>query len=411
MIRREDSVHGEASPTAATQYELLVDAVRDYAIFMLDPLGNVMTWNEGARRIKGYKAEEVIGRNFSIFYPPEDVESGTPQQILETAEREGRCDIEGWRVRSDGSRFWAHVVITSVYDSEHQLRGFAKVTGDNTIRRQAEEMKQALLEQREARMRADQERQVAEASSRAAQEANEAKNQFLMMLSHELKTPLTSIVGWSQFLASLEPGDEMMREAVWAISRSAETQARLVNDVLDISRIVAGKLRLEIEDASVAGILRETAEQIRSSAESKSIQLEVTISHDLGMARVDRARLHQIVWNLLDNAVKFTPAHGTVRLGAKRSDDVIEITVADDGWGIPSQQLSRIFHPFSQADMAATRRHGGLGLGLTIVRHLVEAHGGSVSGDSEGPGRGATFRVSLPVNARLGSSPGSAVFQ
>jgi PAS domain S-box-containing protein len=392
-------------------FRLLVASVQDYAIFMLDPGGNVMSWNEGAERIKGYRADEVIGKNFSVFYPPEERESGTPGKLLERAARDGRCDVEGSRVRKDGSRFWAHVVITAVHDAEGRLRGFAKVTRDNTVRRQAEEMRQAFLDQREARMRADQERQLAEAASRAAQEANEAKNQFLMMLSHELKTPLTSIVGWSQFLSGLEPGDEMAAEAVRAIRRSAEIQARLVNDVLDISRIVAGKLRLELGDVDVAAVMRGAVDQVEPAVASKSIRFEVAIPDDLGTAHVDRARLEQIVWNLLDNAVKFTPEQGRVRLSASRSGEFIEIVVADEGMGIPPPLLERIFHPFSQADMGVTRRYGGLGLGLTIVRHLVEAHGGSITGESEGAGKGATFRVTLPVTAVVNAVPDTQIFQ
>jgi PAS domain S-box-containing protein len=392
-------------------FRLLVASVKDYAIFMLDPGGNVMSWNEGAERIKGYRADEVIGKNFSVFYTPEERESGTPGKLLERAARDGRCDVEGWRVRKDGSRFWAHVVITAVHDAEGRLRGFAKVTRDNTVRKQAEEMKQAFLDQRDARMRADQERQLAEAASRAAQEANEAKNQFLMMLSHELKTPLTSIVGWSQFLSGLEPDDEMAAEAIQSIRRSAEMQARLVNDVLDISRIVAGKLRLELGDADVAAVMRDVVAQVEPAVASKSIRLEVAIPDDLGTAHVDRARLEQIVWNLLDNAVKFTPEQGRIRLSASRSGEFIEIVVADEGMGIPPPLLERIFHPFSQADMGVTRRHGGLGLGLTIVRHLVEAHGGSITPESEGAGKGATFRVTLPVTAVVNSVPDTRIFQ
>ncbi|HUF17068.1 MAG TPA: PAS domain-containing sensor histidine kinase, partial [Thermoanaerobaculia bacterium] len=327
------------------------------------------------------------------------------------AARQERCDVEGWRVRKDGGRFWAHVVITAVHDSEGRLRGFAKITRDNTGRKQAEEMKQAFLVQREARMRADQERQLAEASSLAAQDANQAKNEFLMMLSHEMKTPLTSIVGWSQFLSGLEPGDEMAGEAVRAIRRSAEIQARLVKDVLDISRIVAGKLKLELDDTDVARVIRDAADQVEPAVESKSILLEIAIPDDLGTAHLDRARLEQIVWNLLDNAVKFTPEQGKVRLSASRSEDSIEIVVGDEGKGIPPLLLERIFHPFSQADTGVTRSHGGLGLGLTIVRHLVDAHGGSITGESEGPGKGATFRVRLPVAAVLNSAPGNEIFQ
>src|SRR5205814_7603689 len=297
-----------------TIFRLLVDSVQDYAIFMLDPNGNVESWNLGAERIKQYRADEIIGKHFSIFYPPEDIESRKPWRELETAIRDGRVEDEGWRVRKDGSRFWANVVITAVYDDEHQLRGFAKVTRDISARRDAEETRAALLEQREARVQAEEEKRRAEASYRAAQEANRAKDEFLMTLSHELRTPMTAILGWSRLLPTLPVSDASFKDAIAAIGRSAQLQAKLIDDVLDISRIVSGKLRLAIDVIDVVPILRAAVDAVRPSADAKNISITTNFEPGLGSATVDPVRLQQIVWNLLANAVKFTVKNGHVEL-------------------------------------------------------------------------------------------------
>ncbi|HEX8620322.1 MAG TPA: PAS domain S-box protein, partial [Thermoanaerobaculia bacterium] len=202
-------------------FQLLVSSVRDYAIFMLDPDGRVATWNEGAQRIKGYTPDEIIGRHFSSFYGEEDLLDGKPERELRIARAEGAVEDEGWRIRKDGTRFWANVVITAVYDAQRNLRGFAKVTRDITERKHAAETQQALLEQREARLQAEEERRRAEASYRVAQEANRAKDEFLMTLSHELRTPMTAILGWARMLPTMAPEDPMFREAVGAIASGA----------------------------------------------------------------------------------------------------------------------------------------------------------------------------------------------
>jgi PAS domain S-box-containing protein len=378
-------------------FRLLVSSVKEYAIFLLDPNGRISTWNAGAQRIKGYTAAEIIGKHFSSFYPEEDVRAGKPEKELEIAQRVGSVEDEGWRVRKDGTQFWANVVITAVFDRHNRLRGFAKVTRDMTERRRAEETQRALVEQREARLIAEEERQNAEASSRAAQEANRAKDEFLMTLSHELRTPMTSILGWSRLLSAMSPHDPAFYDAILAIGRSAELQARLIDDVLDVSRIVSGKLRLNVTDIDIAQLLSSSLETVRLSAEAKLISINTSFAPDLGTIAGDETRLQQIVWNLLTNAVKFTPRSGTVTLTGERSESHLTIAVSDTGEGIPPAFLPHIFEAFRQAENASTRVHGGLGLGLSIVRYLVEAHGGTVEAASAGPGQGATFTVTLPI--------------
>ncbi|HUJ13048.1 MAG TPA: PAS domain S-box protein [Thermoanaerobaculia bacterium] len=401
-ITRDMTNHRMAEETlrrSEEMFRLLVASVQDYAIFMLDPEGRVTTWNHGAERIKGYTPEEIIGKHFSAFYTPEDRAAHKPEHNLELARTHGSMEDEGWRVRKDGTRFWANVVITAVHDDSGVLRGFAKVTRDVTSRRDAEETRRALFEQREARLRAEEAKHRAETSFRAAQEANRAKDEFLMTLSHELRTPMTAIIGWSRMLPSIPPGDPMFPEAIRSIARSATLQAKLIDDVLDVSRIVSGKLRLEVAEVDLHGILRSATDAVRPSADAKGIQLVSSIAPDIGTATVDPTRLQQIVWNLLSNAVKFTPRGGSVELSASRSDTSIQISVKDTGEGIDPDFLPHVFEPFKQAESPSTRVHGGLGLGLSIVRYLAEAHGGTASAESSGRGKGARFTVTLPAVA------------
>jgi PAS domain S-box-containing protein len=380
-------------------FRLLVASVKDYAIFMLDTGGRIISWNAGAQRIKGYSADEIIGKHFSIFYPKEDIESGKPPRELEIATATGVYEEEGWRLRKDGSRFWANVVITAVRDETGTLRGFAKVTRDITERKRAEETQRALIEQQQARMQAEDERRRAEQSYRVAQEANRAKDEFLMTLSHELRTPMTAILGWARLLPTMSPEDTNFREAIDQIARGAQLQAHLIDDVLDVSRIVSGKMRLSRETVDVARLVTRSVEAVRPTADARSITLSTSIAPGLGTVVADPTRLQQVLWNLLTNAVKFTPKGGRVEVKADRTDSHIEVCVVDTGEGIDPAFLPHVFEPFRQAENPNTRIHGGLGLGLSIVRYIVEAHGGSVSAESAGRNRGATFKLTLPIAA------------
>jgi PAS domain S-box-containing protein len=380
-------------------FQLLISSVREYAIFMLDPRGNIATWNNGAQRIKQYKPEEIIGRHFSTFYSAEDVAAGKPARELEIASAEGSVEDEGWRIRKDGTRFWANVVITAVRDQRGELRGFAKVTRDISDRKRAEETHLALLEQREARLQAEEERRRAEDSYRVAQEANRAKDEFLMTLSHELRTPMTAILGWSRMLPSMAPDDPLFMEAVESIAGGAQLQARLIDDILDVSRIVSGKLRLMPETIEISRVVLNAIDAVGATADAKGITLTTALAPSLGVMVADATRIQQVIWNLLANAVKFTPKNGAVQVAARRTASHVQIAVTDNGEGIDPQFLPHIFEPFRQAESPQTRVHGGLGLGLSIVRYIAEAHGGTVAAESEGRGHGATFTVTLPVRA------------
>jgi PAS domain S-box-containing protein len=357
-------------------FRLLVETVEDYAIFMLDPEGRVATWNTGARHIKGYEAEEVIGRHFSIFYPQEDVTQGKPERMLSAARERGRFKDEGWRVRKDGTKFLADVVITAVHDERGELRGFAKVTRDVTERKKAEDTQRALL---------------------VAEEVNRAKDEFLAVVSHELRTPLTSILGWARMLRIGDLDESTTEEALAALERSATAQVHLIEDLLDDTRMTSGRLRLNKRPLEVRSVVESALADLLPSAEVKSIQVISDIQCESCPMLADPVRLQQVVWNIVSNAIKFTPENGRVSVRLRRTDPATaEIEVSDTGRGIEGELLPQLFQRYRQGD-AATNRKSGVGLGLAISKYLVEQHGGTIRAASEGLGKGATFTIALPI--------------
>ncbi len=357
---------------------LLVDSLKDCAIFMLNPSGRVFTWNAGSESIMGYGAEEITDRHFSCFYLAEDIELGKPEQLLEAATVEGRAEEEGWRLRKSGSQFWAHVAIATVPDEVGNLRGFSSVIRDITARKRAEE---ALQLQRE---------QLAQ--------ANRLKDEFLAVVSHELRSPLNAILGWTQAIRRKQ-SDAAVLKALEIIERNGKIQLKLIDDLLDVSSIIQGKLRMRTRLLDLEPIINAAIDAVRPAAEAKSIQLESILDLSAGKVIGDPDRLQQIFWNLLSNAVKFTPEGGQIRIQLQGKISHVEISVSDTGCGISADFLPYVFDRFSQGNPTGKRGNGGLGLGLAIVRHLAELHGGTVRAASEGVGRGATFTVELPVAA------------
>jgi PAS domain S-box-containing protein len=373
------------------RFRLLVEGVPDYALFMLDANGYVMTWNTGAQRIKGYRAEEIIGQHFSKFYPPDVVEAGWPEHELQVAIAEGRFEEEGWRVRKDGSRFWANVVITALRDDACRLRGFAKLTRDLSARKQVE-TSQEHGAQRDQMLEAERTARI------EAQRTARMKDEFLATLSHELRTPLNAILGWTQVLRmpkASKPGD--LLRGLEVIERKARAQVQLVDDLLDLSRILAGRVRLDVQRLELVDIVRGAIESSFPAAQAKGVRLESILDPRGGLVSGDPGRLQQVVWNLLNNAIKFTPKEGRVQVLLERVNSHIEISVADTGIGIPLSFLPHVFDRFSQRDATASRGYGGLGLGLAITKQLVELHGGTIQAKSRGEGEGATFTVKLPL--------------
>jgi PAS domain S-box-containing protein len=386
--------HEEALRQSEERFRLLVEGVKDYAIFMLDPNGVVMTWNAGAERIKGYHADEIIGQHFSKFYPPEPIESGWPEHELQVAAETGRFSEENWRIRKDGSRFWASVTITAMRDQSGTLRGFAKLTRDLSERKRREALEV------DGRLRED--LLEAERSARIeAQRAARVKDEFLATLSHELRTPLSAILGWTQVLRKQgTPKPEDFQRGMETIERNTRAQAQLIEDLLDLSRVMSGRIRLDVQQISVSDVARGALESAEPVAHAKGVRLEHILDPRGGVVFGDPGRLQQIFWNLLSNAVKFTPKGGRVQVLLQRVNSHVEFSVSDNGIGIPAGFLPYVFDRFSQKDSSTTRRYGGLGLGLAITKQLVELHGGTVQAQSPGENQGATFTVTLPLAIR-----------
>jgi hypothetical protein len=385
------------------RFRLLIASVKDYAIFVLDPGGHVASWNPGAERLKGYSADQIIGQHFSRFYPAVDVRAGKCEFELAEAQRIGRFEDEGWRLRQDGSHFWANVVITPIRDPDGVLLGFAKVTRDLSERKRHQDEQIALARAEEARRLAEENQLEARATAELlraardkAEEATRLKDEFLATVSHELRTPLNAILGWGNMLSATPMNPERTAHAISTIVRNANAQSQIIDDLLDVSRIITGRLRLDVDCIDINQIVSAAVEVVRPAADAKGVSLRWHGNPDAGIVKGDAGRLQQVLWNLLSNAVKFTPRSGSVQVSLRRRDSTIEVDIADTGKGIAADFLPRVFDRFSQQDATNSRKAGGLGLGLAIVKHLVELHGGTVEAQSEGPGSGSTFTIKLP---------------
>lgn len=355
-------------------FRRIVESVLDYAIFMLDDAGRVATWNIGAERIKGYRADEVIGKHFSLFYPEEDVQAGKCEMGLAVAAADGRFEDEGWRVRKDGSRFWANVVISAVRDDDGELLGFAKVTRDLTER---------MLRQEE------------QAARVVAEQANQAKDSFLAMLGHELRNPMAPILTALQ-LMRLKGDDRSLREQE-VIERQVRHLIHLMDDLLDVARVTRGGLVLKRGRHDLREIVTRAIEQASPIFEQRHHHLRCDAPSAPVMVDGDDARLVQIVSNLLTNAAKYTDPGGHVEVTLREDEGVAVLEVRDDGIGIDPRVLPRIFEIFVRGEGNPHRLASGIGLGLALVRGLVQLHGGVVEAHSAGLGHGSSFTVRIPL--------------
>lgn len=366
------------------RFRLLVESARDFAIFMLDPQGNVVSWNGGAERLTGYREQDIMGQSGAVLFTPEDRAAAIPEQEMRRAAESGRAVDERWHIRKDGSRFWASGVLTSAYDARGRLRGFVKVMRDQS-ERQANDarLQEALQSAQQLRVRAE--------------GANRAKDEFISTVSHELRTPLNTIRLWSRMFANGSVRGEDVIRGGQMIDRAALAQQQLIEDLLDVSRMATGQLRIAVRDVRLADSIGAAIETIRPLAAGRRIALHVELSDEVGIVRVDPERIQQVVWNVLANAVKFSPDGSEVSVRARRIEGSVEIEVRDTGVGISPEFLPQVFDRFRQADASPSRRHGGIGLGLAIAKQLVELHGGTIRAYSEGEGRGATFTIYLPL--------------
>lgn len=358
---------------AEERFRILVDSVEDYAIFMLDPDGCIMSWNVGAQKIKGYTAQEVIGRHISIFYLPEDIASGKPAHMLKTAATVGRVEEEGWRVRKDGSLFWANAVVTALYTAhggERKLRGYAKVTRDMTEHKRLRDL----------------------------EAASGHMNEFLATLAHELRNPLAPVSN-ALSVMMLEPlVSPTLKQCRDIIDRQISHLTRLVEDLLDAGRITTGKIALRLAPVDLRDVAVDAIEMMHPLLGFRQQVVQVEAPEAGVFVNGDTARLVQVIQNLLNNASKFSEPGDPISVTiAEESRTFAVVRVADRGSGIEPQAIGSIFDLFVQADTRLERKESGLGIGLTICRWLVEMHGGSIAAASDGLGCGAAFTVRLPL--------------
>ncbi|MFP1131635.1 ATP-binding protein [Asticcacaulis sp. W401b] len=365
------------------RFRLVIEEVRDYGIFALDPDGVVTSWNLGAERIKGWTAPEILGQHFSRFYPDE-TRDFLPAQMLQRARDRGTVEDEGWRLRKDGSRFWANVVITSLHDDNGQVRGFAKVTRDMTERRRSEE---ALRMARED-----------------AIAANLAKSEFLSRTSHELRTPMSAILGFGQLL---ELDEETLspphRAAVQQIMKAGRHLLSLINDLLDISSIEAGATDMSIEAVDLDDVVQEVHALAAPIVATGGLSFQLEAAEPGLIAQADRRRLIQVLLNLIANAAKYNRTGTCVRLAYGRKGDDIRIEVEDDGEGIDPSAASRLFTPFDRLGQQSKTRVEGTGLGLALSKRLVESMRGQIG--YEAPAQGARFWFTLPAASSTSDKP------
>jgi PAS domain S-box-containing protein len=345
--------------------------------------GIVTSWNAAAQRLFGFTAEEMIGQPILRIIPPELYPE--EDRILAEISRGHRIErYETVRVRKDGTRVHISLTVSPILDSTGKVVGAAKIAHDTTKLR-------ALIADRELLLES-------ERSARAqAERMSRLKDEFLATLSHELRTPLNAIQGWSELIKHGGTKPEDLARGLEAISRNVRIQAKIVNDLLDMSRVVSGQVMLEVHPTSLQQVLGHAIDAVRPSADNKSIRIQTLIDARIGPVRGDPTRLQQVIWNLLSNAVKFTPKGGRIKVILERVDSHVEVTIEDTGIGIEPDFLPFVFDRFRQADSGISRRHGGLGIGLSIVKSLVELHGGSVRAKSPGKDQGSTFSVALPL--------------
>jgi PAS domain S-box-containing protein len=377
----EEQISGMKLRDYEQNFRLLIEAVKDYAIFMLDVDGRIVSWNTGAQLLKGYRADEIIGQSFSQFYTEADRHAGRPSRFLKMAADLGRVEDEGLRVRKDGSTFWANVIITALYDERGQVRGYAKITRDLTEKRRIEEELRSSIHRLE-----DAKQQL--------QELNEVKSYSISIASHEVLSPLTSIKGYVDNLLEGVAGEltESVRYYLTRIGYNTDRVVRLTNVLLDLSRIEAREMPLDLDVMSIRHVVTEVIKDLESVAKEKAISLK---AHDIAdvPVRADRDKLDQVLRNLIGNALKFTSEGQVVVQSEITEAGRITITVMDTGCGIPPDHQQKIFNVFHRAPSGVPE---GVGLGLAIAKGLVELQGGQIWVHSE-LGRGSRFSFTLPI--------------
>ena len=369
--------------------EVTLSSIGD-AVIATDLDSRITFLNSVAANLMGWSAAEAIGHPLTDFFriineETRDTVESPVDKVLEQGIVVGLAN-HTLLIARDGSETPIDDSAAPIRGEDEELRGVVLVFRDVSERKEIEREREAMLaSERAARL--------------DAEEANSAKDQFLATTSHELRTPLTAILGWAHLMRSSKLDDATVEHALDTIDRNARSQQKIIEDILDISRVVSGTLRLELQVVDLRQVLEAALDSVMPTATAKAIIIEPLFEDGSCLVAGDSGRLQQVVWNLLSNAIKFSPKGGRVTVSLARDDSYLQVKVIDSGQGIPAKFLPYVFDRFSQADSTPTRKHGGLGLGLSIVRHLVELHGGRVWAQSDGDGHGATFTVDLPVTA------------
>jgi PAS domain S-box-containing protein len=366
--RRE---HEERLRQSEENYRLLVEGVKDHAIFLLDADAKVLNWNAGAQRVLGYEAAEVVGRPSTIFYGERDVAAGKPETEIAVARNAGFCEDVGWRVKSDGTLLWADVTLTALRDRAGTLRGFVQIVRDMSERRRLQ----------------------------ALETEGKRINEFIAMLAHELRNPLAPIGNAVGIMEKVSTTPELL----WCtklIGRQVVHLSRLVDDLLDVSRITSGKIQLRKEPLEFSSLVHAAVDSVRTTVEAYGHTLEVMLPEEPVVVDGDATRLTQAVVNLVTNAAKYTPNGGRVQVRVEPRGSMVTLHVVDNGIGMSKGLIQSAFDLFVQGDRALDRAEGGLGIGLTLVKRIAGMHGGTVVATSAGSGLGSEFTVTLPVLAR-----------
>ena len=390
-IRIARDIGGRAGGERAARRLAAIVESSDDAIVSKDLVGIVTSWNQAAERMFGYSAADMIGESIRKLIPPD--RQSEEDDVLARLRRGEKVDhFETIRIRRDGSSVPISLTVSPILDASGRVVGASKIARDISDRRRAEAERERLLT-------------IAEENAAVAARLNRLKDEFLATLSHELRTPLNAILGYARMIRGGIVTPENRARAIAAVERNAVSLAQIVEDILDVSRIVSGKLRLNVEPIDLADVVSHAIEAVKPAADAKAIDLETRLDRHAGRVSGDAERLQQVAWNILSNAVKFTPRGGRVDVRLARRTDSVELEVRDTGIGITPEFLPHLFERFRQQDAGTTRERGGLGLGLGIARQLIEMHGGTIEAASDGPGTGATFRVVLP---RLAAADGQA---
>ena len=366
------------------KYKLLVDSVQDYAIFLLDPDGYIQTWNKGAERNKGYRAEEIIGKHFSNFYMQKDKDARKPERELEIARAVGRVEDEDWRVRKDGSTFWANVIITALYDDDGDLVGFAKVTRDLTERKSQEDglrHTNELLQQQQSELKL----------------LNSSKDEFISLASHQLRTPATGV---KQYIGMLLEGmaGELQDDQIDLLKHayeSNERQLRIVSDLLKVAQVDAGKIKLRLAVTDISELIKNVINEQQDTYALLDQTISFVKPKKEVLAQIDSNLIRMVLENIINNASKYSRQHTNAIVSVRETKKYISIDIADQGVGVKPEDRHRLFEKFSRIDNPLSTLVGGSGLGLYWAKKIVDLHGGKITYASNAD-EGATFTVRLP---------------